>query len=364
MLASPSSRCALRRRRCLPERLARNRSFAQNRSVGHIGGMSLAEAARSINATAYGYISSWALLTACQERVFDRLPSTSADLGYDDADLVDTWMSVLAQEGLVERGDDGVWSQTEAMTSLLVGDDSYAEYLGGQVLQQMAPRLTLGMTGENVLIDVLADPDARRGYEGWFADADEANAYQASQYAGSLGPAQSVARSLPDPSGRVLDLGGGWGAIARAIATTHAVDVDVVDLDLVVDAAPPAGDAVTFHAGNALDPTTWPSSGAGHDGAVLSYLLSSIPGDRHEPLVAALAERGVRWIAVHDFMVGSGAHAAAWSLQHAVFVPGHTSRSSADVSDLLAAHGYETSVERPLVAEMTTLVVAERRPEL
>jgi hypothetical protein len=322
-------------------------------------GMSLAEAARSINATAYGYISSWALLTACQERVFDRLPSAASDLGYPDADLVETLMHVLAEEGLVGRADDGVWSQTEEMRTLLVGDNSYADYLGGQVLQQMTPRLTLGTTGENELRSALTDPASRRGYEGWFADADEANAYQASQFAGSLGPAKAIARSLPAPQGRVLDIGGGWGAIARAIAKEHDVTVDVVDLDLVVEAAPPAGDRVGFHAGSALDPTTWPEPG-GHDGAVLSYLLSSIPGDEHEALIAALADRGVRWIAVHDFMVGSGAHAAAWSLQHAVFVPGHISRSAGDVADLLGRHGYEVTVERPIVDEMTSLSVGTR----
>lgn len=326
--------------------------------------MSLADAARSINATAYGYVSSWALLTACQERLFDRLPAGATDLAdaYPDADLVETWMHVLAAEGVVVRDENGVWSQTDDMAALLVGDNSYADYLGGQVLQQLTPRLTLGLTGDNVLRSILADPDARQGYEGWFADAGEANAYQASQFAGSIGPAKALARALPSPAGPVLDLGGGWGAIARSIAKEHDVAVDVVDLDPVVDAAPPAGDRVTFHAGNALDPTTWPTRADGqqYDGAVLSYLFSSIPGDEHEALIAALAERGVRWIAVHDFMVGAGAHAAAWSLQHAVFVPGHTSRSPADVAEMAGRHGYEVTVEQPLVDQMTTLCVAVR----
>ena len=32
--------------------------------------------------------------------------------------------------------------------------------------------------------------------------------------------------------------------------------------------------------------------GVAYDGAVLSYLFSSIPGDQHEPVIAALAETG------------------------------------------------------------------------
>ena len=151
----------------------------------------MATAAQTINATGYGYISSWALLTACELRLFDRLPARAEELvdEYPDADLVDTWLHVLADVELVEQVD-GVWQQPEAMSRLLVGDDSYADYLGGQVLQQMTPRLTLGHTGENLLAQVLTDPEGRAGYEGWFADADEANAYQASQYAGSLGSRQ------------------------------------------------------------------------------------------------------------------------------------------------------------------------------
>lgn len=328
--------------------------------------MSLAHAARTINATGYGYISSWALLTAAEHRLFDRLPARAEDLAdtYPDAHLVDTWLHVLADADLVERVDD-TWRLDDDMARLLVGDDSYADYLGGQILRQMTPRLTLGTTGENVLGDVLRDPSSRTGYEGWFADADEARAYQASQYAGSLGPAKAIAASLPTANGRVLDVGGGWGAIARAVAKRHGVPVDIVDLEAVTSAAPEAGPDVSFIAGNALDPATWPTDtdGVDYDGAILSYLFSSIPGDRHQPLLGALAERDVRWIAVHDFMLDGGDHAAAWSLQHAVFVPGHVSRSIDDVSRMLDEVGYEVDTARPLVDEMTTLVVAVRRED-
>lgn len=325
--------------------------------------MDLADAARTINAAGYGYISSWALLTAAEHRLFDRLPATAGDLGdtYPDPHLVETWLHVLADVGVVEHVD-GIWEQPEHMARLLVGDGSYADYLGGQILQQMAPRLTLGTGGRNVLGEVLRDPDSRTGYAGWFADADEARAYQASQYAGSLGPAAAIAKALPEPAGRVLDLGGGWGAVARAVANRHALDVDVVDLAPVTAAAPDAGPRVTFAVGDALDPTTWPTDTRGerYDGAILSYLFSSIPGERHQGLLAALAERDVRWIAVHGFLLGGGAHAAAWSLQHAVFVPGHVSRSVDDVIDMLSHVGFGRTTARPLVDDMTTLVVAER----
>lgn len=325
--------------------------------------MDLATAARKINETGYGYIASWALLTACEQRLFDRLPATAEDLSdtYPDPGLVDTWLHVLDEEGFVEQVD-GVWELRDSMERLLVGDNSYADYLGGQVLQQMTPRLTMGTGGQNVLADVLAEPEQRAGYEGWFADAEEAQAYQASQYAGSLGPAKAIATALPEPEGRVLDLGGGWGAIARSIVKHHDVDVDVVDLDVVVDSAPPVGDRVSFIAGSALDPTTWPSDTDSdrYDGVVLSYLFSSIPGDAHESLLDSLAESDMRWIAIHDFMVGGGAHAAAWSLQHAVFVPDHRSRSIDELSTMLTDRGFEVEPSSPVVDEMTTLVVGCR----
>ncbi len=321
--------------------------------------MSLSETARTINATAYSYISSWALLTAAELRLFDRLPARSDDLvdAFPDADLVDTLMLTLADAGLVVDND-GVWTQTDEMTTLLTGDDSYADYLGGQIMQQMTPRMTLGLTGENVLSSVLTDPTSRRGYEGWFTDADEANAYQSSQYAGSLGPASALSKQIPTPTGRVLDLGGGWGAIAQAVAKRHDVDVDVVDFGTVVSSAPAGSDRVSFREGNALDETTWPDEA--YDGVVLSYLFSSIPGSEQEPLLAALAERGVRWIAVHDFMAGTGRWASAWSLQHAVFVPEHRSRSEDDVSSMLQSAGFGTISASPLIDEMTTLVVGTR----
>ncbi|MEM8747316.1 MAG: class I SAM-dependent methyltransferase [Actinomycetota bacterium] len=324
--------------------------------------MDLAAAARTINATGYAYISSWALLTACELRLFDRLPARADELGdvSPDADLVTTLMYVLSDAGLVVESA-GTWSQDDGMARLLTGDASYADYLGGQVLQQMTPRLTLGPTGRNVLADVLAAPDTRTGYAGWFADAEEARAYQASQFAGSLGPAKGLARTLPAVAGPVLDVGGGWGAMARAVASHHEVDVDVVDLPNVVVAAPPVGDRVRFVAGDALDPASWPTDrDESYDGAILSYLFSSIPGDRHGPLLDALAEHGVRWVAVHDFLVDGGAHAAAWSLQHAVFVPGHRSRRVAEVEEMLAQRGWATSSTSPLVDEMTTLVVGRR----
>jgi hypothetical protein len=322
--------------------------------------VTLADAARTINSTAYGYISSWALLTACEQRLFDRLPSTAAGLVdvYPDPDLTDTWLRVLERQHIVVA-DGEVWRLSDDMASLLVGDDSYSDYLGRQIRQQLAPRLTLGTEGRNVLGEVVRDPARRTGYDGWFADADEAEAYQASQFAGSLGPARAVSKLLPAPAGRVLDLGGGWGAIARAVAERHEVPVDVVDLGVVVGSAPPAGSRVSFLEGSALDPATWPT-GIDYDGAILSYLLSSVPGSSHVPLLDALVERGVRWIAVHDFMVDRCALAAEWSLQHAVFVPGHRSLTAARLSDELVARGFGSVDVQPVVDQMTAMVTGVR----
>lgn len=316
--------------------------------------MDISAAANDLNKAAYGYITSWAILTASNRRLFDRLPASSEELTdeYPDPDLIDTWMWVLAEADLVELRD-GVWHPTEAAGALLVGDRSYADYLGGQILEQLAPILTLG-GGDNRLQSALLEPENRQGYEGWFADSEEAEQYQASQYAGSLLPGKTMSR-LVEPEGRVLDLGGGWGAVAKAVNDRHGVPVDVVDLEPVIESAPDAPEAVVFESGSALDPDTWPDRD--YDGAMLSYLFSSVPGENHGPVLEELGERGLRWVAVHDFMIDGGELAPAWSLQHAVFVPGHVSRRVDDVAELLVSAGFDQIETAPVVAEMTTLVI-------
>ena len=64
------------------------------------------------------------------ERFVDDLVDT-----YPDSDLVTTWFRVLERLGVMEESD-GVWSLSEEMSKLLVGDNSYADYLGGQIRQQ------------------------------------------------------------------------------------------------------------------------------------------------------------------------------------------------------------------------------------
>ena len=235
-------------------------------------------------------------------------------------------------------------------------EGSYAEYLGGQIIDQMTPRLMLGRPGVNELARVLREPAERGGYEAWFADDQEARKYQASQFSGSVLPGRGIARAI-EPTGPVLDLGGGWGAVAAAIASRHDVEVDIVDLDPVVASAPPQA-GVRFLPGSALDPATWPDGD--YDGVVLSYLLSSVPDEVHQPLLEQLFARRVRWIAVHDFMLGGGSLVAAWSLQHAVFVPGHVSRTIDDVASMLTTAGFTVISSVPLVDDMTTLTIAHR----
>jgi hypothetical protein len=73
-----------------------------------------------------------------------------------------------------------------------------------------------------------------------------------------------------------------------------------------------------------------------------------------------LAERGIRWVAVHDFMVDRCALAAEWSLQHAVFVPGHRSLTAELITDALAARGFGSAEVHPIVDQMTAMVTATR----
>ena len=51
-----------------------------------------------------------------------------------------------------------------------------------------------------MLVNALRTPEGRSGYVGWFADATEAEAYQRSQFAGSLGPARALSKLIPWPA--------------------------------------------------------------------------------------------------------------------------------------------------------------------
>jgi hypothetical protein len=59
-------------------------------------------------------------------------------------------------------------------------------------------------------------------------------------------------------------------------------------------------------------------------------------------------------------VLDAGAHAPAWCLQHAVFVPGHRSYTSIEVGELLGAGGFPDTSVHPIVDEMTAMVVATR----
>ena len=58
--------------------------------------------------------------------------------------------------------------------------------------------------------------------------------------------------------------------------------------------------------------------------------------------------------------MGERANSASWSLQHAVFVPGHRSNTTAQIGEMLVARGWTEVTTDPLVDEMTSLVVARR----
>ena len=85
--------------------------------------MSMRKAARTINATAFSYILSWALLTAAELRVSDHLPARSQDLSAisPDPDLVDTWMLTLADGGglsYMHSGMYGMYAMQESVRQM------------------------------------------------------------------------------------------------------------------------------------------------------------------------------------------------------------------------------------------------------
>jgi SAM-dependent methyltransferase len=329
--------------------------------------------AEEISDIAFGYMGSKALFAALDFGVFTALskgPMSNDALAVAvglPAGRCQTLMTALTALGLTVA-DDGRYANSDAAEAFLVRGAKYdfGDYLRLQVGRQMyrlmdqiepalAGRLPEGATGS---------------YADWFADPAEARLYSESQHAGSLGPAQGLARRV-DLSGarRMLDLGGGTGAFAITLCQAYPVlRATIIDFPNVAELGEAyvrdAGlaDRIAYVRGNALE-ADWPDR---QDVILMSYLMSGIPDHTHEPLLA----RAVRHLApggrllVHDFIVDADLagpkNTALWQLQHTAFTPEARSLDDRWLTGQMQAAGLAPVEIGPLIPGMTKLAVGLR----
>ncbi|WP_349358457.1 methyltransferase [Stappia sp.] len=329
--------------------------------------------AEEISDIAFGYMGSKALFAALRFGVFTTLargPMRAEAL----ADAVDlpaercrTLLTALTALGLTSVEGDTYRNSPAAERFLVKGAKyDFSDYLRLQVGQQMYPlmdQIEPALTGD------LPD-DATASYADWFSDAEEARLYSESQHAGSLGPAQSLARKIDLSNARkLLDVGGGTGAFAITLCeanpqlTATIVDfpnVAKLGLDFVARAG--LDDRISYRTGNALE-TEWPKD---QDVILMSYLLSGVPDHAHEGLIARAVEHlapGGRLL-VHDFVVDADRagpkNTALWQLQHTAFTPEARSISDDWLAARLRDAGLTEVSVAPLIPGMTKLAVGTR----
>ena len=329
--------------------------------------------ADEISDIAFGFMASKALFAALRFDLFTHLssgPKTAAELaratGLHEL-RAETLLTALAGQGLVAVKD-GRFSNSPGAEAFLVKGAKYdfGDYLRRQVGEQMYGLLD---QVEDALDDSLP-PEATSSYAEWFSDPEQARLYSESQHAGSLGPARQLVKAV-DLSGatRMLDVGGGTGAFAITLCKANpGLTATIVDFPNVAavgrDYVARAGleDRIRYIEGDAGQ-TEWPD---GQDVVLMSYLLSGVPAEAHESLLArAFAHlRPGGQLLLHDFVVNadrSGPRLAAlWQLQHTAFTPRARSVDAGWLEGALRGAGFINVEIGPMIPEMTMLARATR----
>mgnify|MGYP003676654068 CR=1 FL=1 len=337
--------------------------------------MRLLTTAEEVSDVAFGFMASKALFTAIHFNLFSHLakaPLTAQQAAEQmgiHPDRATTLMTALTTIGLLGR-ENGVYHNAPAAESFLVNGAKYdfSDYLSQQVDQQMYGLLD---QIEEAMADKLPD-DAIGSYAEWMSDPAQAKLYSDSQHAGSLGPARTLARNLDlSKAGSMLDVGGGTGAYAITLCKANPdLQATVIDFPNVASLGEQyVADAglqgrVNYVPGDLLD-TKWPE---GQDVVLMSYIFSSVPGERIPELVeqaASVLNPGGRLI-VHDFMVEPDRTgpklAALWQFQHTAFNPHARSVSTDWAQETISSAGFEDASVEPMIPGMTSVVSAVLQP--
>lgn len=330
---------------------------------------------RQISALTYGFIASKALFAAVDLDLFTRiekgaatLPELASGTGIA-ANRLRTLLTVLKTVGLVSEADGRFSNAPAAATYLVAGAPAefrdYIKVVNGGFLYDALRSLDKSMRGERVFPD-------KGFYEGliYSEGGVGGEAFSRAQHAGSLGPAQLMARRVDlGQAERFLDVGGGSGAYTLAFLRRNPkLKATILDFPETVETArryaAEAGlsERVAHVPGNALI-TQWPGE---QDVVLMSYVWSAVGGGDIRTLArnafAALKPGGR--VLVHDFMVDDrheGPPFAAWYLLAAIpDNPEAECLTPSFVEARLEEAGFQIERTEPMLAEITMLTTARK----
>lgn len=264
------------------------------------------------------------------------------------------------------------YTNVPATEAFLVKDAKYdfGDYLRLQIDKQMYPFM------DHLASAVKGTQSKQRfvDYSDWFSDPEEARLYTESQHSGSVGPARSLCKIIPDVlsnASTLLDIGGGSGGFSMTLAqkfpNLHATVLDFPNVckvgeEFVSNAESSLHERVTFLPGNALT-TEYPKN---QDMTLMSYISGSISGDdlskMYSDAFECMSPGGT--VVVHDFMVEDSRDgpplAALWACQHMIFTPGGVSLTPSFVSKQLELAGFEDIQVCAMIPGLTKAVIARK----
>ena len=335
----------------------------------------LLETSEELSRVAFGFMASKAMFAGLHIDLFSLLsegPKTIDEIANATKvprNRIMTLSTALSSIGALKY-ENRRYANSPASEHFLVRGAKYdfGDYLRYQIDKQMYPFLQQ----LNEVLDGSLNPEQVDSYAHWMSDGDQATLYSESQHAGSLGPGQTLARTVNlSKAERLLDVGGGTGAMTISLCKAYPnLTSTIIDFPNVAEigwrfiSEVNLVNRVSYVPGNALE-STWPTE---QDAVLMSYLLSGVPGVRISELMQwsmnSLQPGGV--LMIHDFMVESDRRgpplAALWQLQHMAFTPDAQSLSIAWLRTALVEVGFEVEHSDDLIPGMTKLIVA-RKPK-
>ena len=287
-----------------------------------------------------GFWRTQAICAAVELGVFEALPATATELARAcrlDAERARRLLRALAELHLVADGN-GVWRATARSAFLATGNpltlaDAAVEY--GRIFPSMWERLPAALRADDtwrppdIFNQVAADPDRVASHHRMLTS------YALHDY----GPVPDALDLRGDE--RVIDAGGGLGALAGLLVETYPqLQVTVLDRPEVVECATRLLqlDRVTFQAGNLFEP--WDVEG---DAVILGRVLHDWDDDPALRLLhqarCALPSGGKLFV-VEMMMSEAGAAGGLCDL-HLLAVTGGRERTACEYEALLNRAGFE-----------------------
>ena len=333
------------------------------------------EDVREISALTYGFIASKALFAAVELDLFTKIArgadtlSAIAEATRIAANRARTLLTTLKTVGLITEHN-GRFANAPATATYLVagGRGDFRDYLrvvNGGFLYEGLRHLDQALRGQRIF-------PGKGFYEGivYSEGGVGGPAFSAAQHAGSLGPAQLLAKQIDLGWARtLLDVGGGSGAYTLAFLKQNPkLQATILDFPETVSTstryalAAGMSDRVRHAAGNAIT-TDWPPD---QDVVLLSYLWSAVGGNDIKVLARRAYEslRPGGLVLVHDFMVDdaheSPRFAALYLLSAILDNPEAECLTPAFVEGALRDAGFEIETTGPMLVEITSVTQARR----